>query len=744
MKADNTPTVTARRRDPSAKQRLRRQIGIKKHEEAQFAKAGAAAGGDAEASTCECTPTADALAASRSTLSKFKKRQINKTWLPTHLWHAKRAHMTPAREPLWGFAIPLTPTDKSYRMTHRASSLRGCVAWDTSYTSTISIEGGERSVLELFSCLSMPEAQLGSDKGLAWRQGKRSWFGWVRQPQKEQAWIAKVLMVWAPPAEGEAATRQVLVRVHPSAFCQLWGALLEYIKSEEAHIKLKDLRYELGSLEIAGPGAMEALFRTLKPFETPEDHDDSLETVTTFLSKLAAVTDSRAVPQGALLSLSVADPRLGSPHRKVGGPDLGAQGEELAGLLSNWPIDQKQANRPLFERSARHDAAKHLLTQKAINRRKASAPPGSPPSPLPTAYSIPILILAQNHEQSAAPHGSWTIMLPWKCVLSVWYPLMYYPLSDGGNPRFGGLEQMRQTNFERGLPWFPRDHPGTKAGWLWEQEERARRKAEWDKRPKGRRIEWSSIDLGKGRTGELGRGWACDWEYLIDGEDQGSINKEPDAKDNLEQLPDVETQPPARCLPQPRPSSLPDPRALTPVLITLTGRGLPTACARIYRLPTHDPTLRAAWLALAEPAGRQSPRRSELPIFQHKQDPSNREFGPDEDQDAPKSSSRALLATSLLQGSMAARHELVQADDPSYPVVPDARDLIGFVTTGNFNLGKGRGIAIGNIVLARMNQISCDGLGTPNPKAKLPLNGFCVIREAGNAVGRLARWKVTD
>jgi hypothetical protein len=33
-----------------------------------------------------------------------------------------------------------------------------------------------------------------------------------------------------------------------------------------------------------------------------------------------------------------------------------------------------------------------------------------------------------------------------------------------------------------------------------------KRKAEWEKRPKGRRIEWESVDLGKGRRGELGLG----------------------------------------------------------------------------------------------------------------------------------------------------------------------------------------------------------------------------------------------
>lgn len=62
--------------------------------------------------------------------------------------------------------------------------------------------------------------------------------------------------------------------------------------------------------------------------------------------------------------------------------------------------------------------------------------------------------------------------------------------------------------------------------------------------------------------------------------------------------------------------------------------------------------------------------------------------------------------------------------------MPGEEDLIGFVTTGNFNLGEGRGTGIGCIALARV-------VGGTGREARL-----CVVREAGVAVGRLARWEV--
>lgn len=131
---------------------------------------------------------------------------------------------------------------------------------------------------------------------------------------------------------------------------------------------------------------------------------------------------------------------------------------------------------------------------------------------------------------------------------------MYQRISTGGTARFGGLNQNRQTLFEAGVPWFPGDYPSTSAGVVWEAREREIRKAEWEKRPKGKRIEYDKIKLGNGEKGELGDGWACAWERL--GND------------------------------------------LVTVRLDMLKGGTPTTCARIYRLPSSDLALRKRWLSL--------------------------------------------------------------------------------------------------------------------------------------------------
>jgi len=79
--------------------------------------------------------------------------------------------------------------------------------------------------------------------------------------------------------------------------------------------------------------------------------------------------------------------------------------------------------------------------------------------------------------------------------------------------------------------------------------------------------------------------------------------------------------------------------------------------------------------------------------------------------------------------------------DPSetHPMVPGEEDLIGFVTTGNFNLADGRGVGIGSVVVSKMLEswnIQIDGKGVKDNERKL-----CIVRNAGTSTGRLGTWE---
>jgi ribonuclease P/MRP protein subunit POP1 len=729
MAEDNTPTVTARKRKPSGHQRLRLELAKKAlAKTSKNPKMKKLITGVIEPR--EANIKKNTLQKPDKPKAKFRKRQIFKAWLPTHLFHAKRAHMTPPKEPLWRMSIPLAPTQKCYRPTHRASTLRGAVAWDMSYMSTISVEGQEQSICGVLKALGVgkEEGPLFWQKTSArWMKGTRSWQGWLyeRDGWPEQS-IAPVTVIWCPAAQDILNTeaiavddagkserimkRQILIRVHPSAFLQLWQELIRMSKVQKPGVVVTDLRFEIGSIDLVGPASAEVLGGTLRPkHKDGSDHKESIGAEEVW-SVLHHVSSPGNLPINAILTLNISDPRLYKPVKaEASTSDIEAQ-DALLNVLTSWPIDSSIASSDLFSRANRLTAQRQMPSQKAINRRKSLAEPGENPESKATDPSIPIIVLPTRGENGIS--GSWTIVLPWKCVLPVWYSLLYYPISTGGTIRFGGLEQKRQIAFESGTSWFPGDYPGTKAGDAWEVKDAERRRKEWEKRPKGKRVEYESIVLDKERKGEVGKGWACEWARLTKKDDDGDQDMKQEVK--LHRVPTAMAKRAIAFARSEKSLTTPArPGGLITVSLTSIQRGAPTACARIYRLPTTDSALLQSWLSLLE--GTKTRKKQDKKSY-----PSRPPH------DAPAHEIRRHLAESLLVDGM---EKTTQAGDAEYPAVPEEQDLIGFVTTGNYNLGGGRGTAVGCLLLQKVLQ---------------PVDAnVCIVREAGQALGRLARWELT-
>ncbi|KAK7189197.1 POPLD-domain-containing protein [Paraphaeosphaeria sporulosa] len=707
--------IEQRRKQWEARKKRRKEMG---HGGASEAMEGIELREGATAASKEMVRTAKrkfaVLATPETPPSRFRRRQKNKTWLPTHVWHTKRARMTPPTEPLWRFAIPLAPAVKAYRLTHRAATLRGAVAWDMSYMCTISLEGVAASITGLLRGLrfsSESEEDPWQDRGKAkkWKDGSRVWGGWLYEREgNNPRGIASVTIIWSVAEEGRAK-RKAFIRVHPCAFLQLWNEVIRIAKVQKPAVTVEDLRFEIGSIEIMGPGAAETLCSILHPSSSPDEGSPR-----SMWPALADVTDPGVLPPGALLSFPICDPRLRDPPRTSQRAQDAESQTAFMEILANWPIDASQTASALFDRNARLAAARSLPSQKSINRRKSTDGDfGAYPSPRATDPQIPMLVYASKKSKS------WTVLLPWKCVMPVWRGIMRYPLSTGGNPRFGGLKERRQVDFERSVPSFPFDFPGCDAGWSWELQERAARQHDWKRRPKGKRIEWSTIDLGKGREGELGDPWACDWERLLekDGEDADMAGTEDQPPTSpFHQLPSRD----ARAVLAGR--IVPSLSASAPLLFTvrlsMATRGTPTACSRIYRLPTTDPALKTAWLSLLPSSTRnkKTPVRSTPP-----------------DQPLPSRN----LALSLLQ-PQTTPSGTPKAGDPDYPLVPGEEDLIGFVTTGNYNLAEGQPTAVANLAMHRVLQGSKLGEGKGIGKE----DRLCIVRRPGETTGRLAVWEV--
>ena len=839
MKEDKTPTATARRRAPTTHKRLRlekakklMQLGAltKKRAQARDQKQNETQEpGEADRENASATVPRlpklkkDTLTKPPKAPARFRKRQIHKSWLPTHVWHAKRAKMTEPKNPLWRYAMPLSPTEKCFRVSHRANTLRGCVGYDTSYMGTIGVEGVEASLVGMLKALGIEDAVSMEKREERWRRGTRSWEGWIRERDEERKWIAPVLVLWCVdgerPLEHDAERekkkikRRLFIRVHPSAFLQAWDEVLKVAKIQRPQAIVEDLRFEIGSIEITGPDAMEALVGVLNPISDTKPEaslvagtqattnrptvvatdaatsggSDGEEWVdipspSEVFPRLSAITNPASLPPNALLAFVIRDPRIYHPPRThIPSAD---DDDVLLSLLSTWPPDQTLRSASLFDRTHRLIASR-LPSQKTINRRKTEAGAGNFPSLSSKDPKIPVMLVTSravapgSTVQRGSP-GSYTVLLPWSCVQPVWYSLMHYPLSSGGTPRFGGLQEKRQTAFESQTPWFPGDFPGTKAGWAWEMMEREWREQEWQRRPKGKRCEWDSVDVG-GKKGEVGLGLGCDWDRLfarVSTSDATASVKVTNSNENTTAAEVTSTS--SRLHSKPRkelseedetlddglptaslsishlmssslisklPADIP-PTAVTPIHLTLLTTGHPARNARIYRLPTASADLRARWLALLPSSTVKHPDNRAL---------SNGKGRPP--LPLPKSAPRHVkaqrLAASLITEAplVSSRNKatVMNPSDPEYPPVPDEVDLIGFVTSANFQLGVGRCEAIGNIVVARVLESGNEdadknggaGRRAGNDGTMSILKGeakLCIVRDAGQSIGRLARW----
>ncbi|KAL2269610.1 hypothetical protein VTJ83DRAFT_1794 [Remersonia thermophila] len=832
MMEDNTPTVEARKRRPrTTRARIRAETAKKlrllaaKKRKRLLAKAAA-----------DGKPPPDPAALARPTVhsrpprpkirrdrlnepprpdSKFRKRQINKTWLPTHLWHAKRAKMTDPSKPLWRFAIPLTPTEKCYRPTHRAVGQKGVVAWDASYMSAIAVYGTAGGIEHVLKALGLVQDGLWGARGARWRAGARSWSGLLsRQADDGRRDIGPATLVWNPEAppgagedadekEGQAAAgpgrpnkkkkqppppppRQLLIRTHPACFLELFEELLRLAKAQTPRVHVEDLRFEIGSIELTGPGSTEALLGVLRPFY---DAPDTRERHAELLGSLAGVSNPACLPRGALLAFSARDPRLAYPPKTVGVPPAG---DALAETLAAWPGDEGPKPFDLLDRDRRFQASR-LPSPKAIHRRKGRHPPGEPLPVTPADPPIPVLLLASRPPVEGQAQGTWTVLAPWRCIMPLWYALMHHPLSTGGNPRLGGLHEQRQIAFEQGVPWFPADFPATDAGARWELEERARRRQEWERRPKGKRVAWASLDLGAGRKGEVGDGLACDFEHLLGlrrpgsgppPPDDGSDRMDIDSAARPEGAAADAASPLARLRRLPKPSFLallrqpdagPAPaNAIVTVTLTFVARGVATTGARIYRLPSRP--LRAAAPAAAAAASASASSGRDRPISHDaevsasdpaatagprplppdlrdqwlrklpgkgprgKQPQQNKAAPPPRmDPGADMATRRRLLARSLVSAETPLPYPRPPSDATSHPPCPGEEDLMGFVTTGSFSLAEGRATAVGSVAAGRALEAIREAAAAAAAAAE---GRLCVVRNAGESVGWLARWEL--
>jgi ribonuclease P/MRP protein subunit POP1 len=363
-----------------------------------------------------------------------------------------------------------------------------------------------------------------------------------------------------------------------------------------------------------------------------------------------------------------------------------SQSPELSSLIQQWPI-HLPGSMTIFNQPTRSTATKYLETHTRGSLQKARNDllnAGNPPTLPSSDPLIPSLLLRRDS-------GSWTLLLPWSWVTEFWYSIMHYPQS-----RFGGVTEYSQICFEKGGMAFPEDWPGTKAGNDEGMRIAAQLKEKWERRPDGKRESWGKALKGVERS-EIGDPFQCDWQLLLKDEKESTNEEKGDEVEKIRarakaamgaNSSEATTQfllSPSYAKQlltrtSPMTRTIDLSQALLPIRLHFLQKGNVSFRARIYRLPLHAES-RQKWIN--------------------------------------------LLTTPKV-------HKL------EYPLCPEEQDFLGFVTTGNMALSEGRGRAVGALSWKRVE------LEEERWIDEKEYRRWCIVRDVGMDIARLAKWEVND
>ncbi|KAG2087135.1 ribonucleases P/MRP protein subunit POP1-domain-containing protein [Suillus discolor] len=623
------------------------------------------------------------------------KRQRDKAWLETHIWHAKRMKM----ENMWGYRLAVTPTEKSFRPSHRAS-MHGSILHDSSYHSLIELKGPEnilRNVLDLCcdpQCTGMKRSMTGA------RVLETDLYKSGSYPFDL---IAPVTIMWRPlpvgntlapanasPAEGsskrrrkrknntpvnavpQSPTRVIWVRSHPAVFDAIFAALqksaslvLEAEKQRHkdvyAEVEIVDLRGSLNAFEIMGPKASQVIKGALSVVA-----DDDRQEFKKFWPSLTDLQTTASLPRGIVIGMKVLDPRLKFPPKNA---KLRMDGQHPATPAMTFPA-AILAQSEIWDEEKRSALKKPTYKKKDLDaRRSKNLVPGTPLSPLRQDDRIPLLLIQRSLESPSSTHG----IHGWMLVVPVGWGMPFLPSLVHTGTRVGGQRERGSQAFEAGTAYFPRDFPCTEFYDKHWDERAVKEKAKWTRTPPAKRANFKKLGTRSP--------WRADWEVVLglpvaSGVDENLVPAQREPQDAME----VDKAPNVR-----------------PWL--LRGPEVPTMLAKVTQIFNHGAGLLAEINRLRTKRGMDVLDASYRP------------------EDLLKG---ALVMVRLKMVSRGAPNDLAiiyridddearkiikengkmregaDANEPA-EAAPPQTSIIGYVTTGNMSLSRGEGFAIGAI-----------------------------------------------
>ncbi|KAF8635812.1 hypothetical protein AX15_000014 [Amanita polypyramis BW_CC] len=446
----------------------------------------------------------------------FERRQRDKLWLESHIWHAKRMKM----ENMWGYRLAVHPTEKSFRSSHRAS-VHGSIIHDASYFSVIEVKSTQKIIENMLMMCCDPQGEHPAAKRNT--VGSRAIETHLYKPGTYPLdLIASVTILWQPLAahsseiQGEGddqqqkdtkdAIRTVWLMFHPavyeivSAGLQQAASLAlnaakrrETAQNTEHEVEIADLRGHFNIFELVGPRSNQVLKGVLKPVT-----QDDRELFTQFWSSLSNIPSSGSLPRNMVIGFKVIDPRLNFPPKNAKSkPDT----DRNAVTTPSAQLAQSE----IWDESVRLKLKKPRYKKSELDlRRSKNSVPGSPLLPLRLDDRVPVLLIQYSLESpltdSQTLHG-------WKLVVPAGWSMAFFSSLIFTGTRVAGQRERQTQAFEAGAAYYPRDYPFTQVYTSYAEDREKRERERWSRKPPAKRVNYKKLGIRSP--------WKADWEVVL-------------------------------------------------------------------------------------------------------------------------------------------------------------------------------------------------------------------------------------
>ncbi|KZP33575.1 POP1-domain-containing protein [Athelia psychrophila] len=475
------------------------------------------------------------------------KRQREKTWLETHIWHAKRMKM----RDMWGYRLAIHPTEKSFRPSHRAS-IHGSILHDASYHSLIELKGPENMLKNVLdACCDAQGPGPGAKRFLTGSRTQETQF--YKPHSYPFDLVGPITVMWKPtvalnapqlskktpaPAPGSDPThkakrkgkqaqpqtesssteevanppiRTVWIRTHPAVFDDVFSGLQHSASlvlqnlptppgtaaAPSTEIEIADLRENVNVFEIMGPKSNQVLKGALTPIK-----EDKREDFKKFWSSLPDLQTSGSLPRGMVIGFEVYDPRLNFPPKNAKYHTAAS----ASSAMTTFPTSAL-AHSDIWDESTRKSLTKPRFAKKDLDARRAqNLIPGTKLNAQRQDDRVPVLLIQRTLENasqtpnSQSIHG-WTLIIPSGWAMPFLSSLIYT------GTRVGGLRERQTQAFEAGTTSFPRDIPFTSTYESFVIEREQEERDQWERKPPAKRANFDKLGTRSP--------WKPDWEVVL-------------------------------------------------------------------------------------------------------------------------------------------------------------------------------------------------------------------------------------